>query len=228
MSKPLIAILFCFVFISSCKKDKDDPDPIVISQDDVLRMNEIQVIASHNSYRQMTTDTVYSFLLSVAALIPPEYDPVGLDYHHLTFNQQMNNYNVRGLEIDIYNDPVGGVFRTRLINSYVGLDTLSNIPELDEPGFKVLHIKDVDYNSHYNTFRQALVAVRNWSLTHPGHIPLFINVESKMDSPADDPTLSSLGFLPPPPYDPSAADAIDEEIKAVFGQELPEFLRRIC
>ena len=222
MKKALLlfsAILFCLGIVTSCKDDKDDtPAP---TQDELLRMNEIQVIASHNSYRQMTTDTVYLFLLSVAALIPPEYDPVTLDYNHVSIPEQFNNYPVRGLEIDVYNDPVGGAFSTRHINSYVGLDTNSNIPELDPPGFKVLHIKDVDYNTHYYTFKQALIAIRNWSLTHPNHIPLFVNVESKIDSPADDATLASLGFLPPPPYDANAADALDVEIRDIFGQDLP-------
>jgi hypothetical protein len=169
----------------------------------------------------MTTDTVYSFLLSVSALIPPEYDPVTLDYNHLPLAEQMNNYNVRGLEIDVYNDPLGGAFSNRLINSYVGLDTASNISELDQPGFKVLHIKDVDYNTHHYTFRSALTGIRNWSITHPNHIPLFINIESKIDSPADDPTLAGLGFQPPPVYDLAAADALDAEIRDVFGKQLP-------
>jgi hypothetical protein len=221
MKKIILPFFALALFITACKKDKNDAIPVGPSQDEVLHMNEIQVVASHNSYRKMTTDTVYSFLLSVAALIPPEYDPVTLDYDHLPLADQMNNYNVRGLEIDVYNDPLGGAFSNRLINSYVGLDTASNIPELDQPGFKVLHIKDVDYNTHHYTFRSALTAIRNWSITHPNHIPLFINVESKIDSPADDPTLAGLGFQPPPVYDLAAADAMDVEIRDVFGQQLP-------
>jgi len=218
-------ILWLLVLMSvvaiSCKKDQDDPQPNTPSQDEVLRMNEIQVIASHNSYRQMTTDTVYGFLLSVAALIPPEYDPLTLDYNHVHPDEQMNDYGIRGLEIDVYNDPVGGAFANRFVNSFVGLDTATNIPELNQPGFKVLHIKDVDYNTHFNTFRQTLIAIRNWSLSHPLHIPLFINVETKIDSPADDPLLLSLGFTPPPAYDLASADAIDAEIREIFGQNLP-------
>ena len=218
---PSLFLFIVAIFVASCKDDKDDPQPNAPSQDEMLRMNEIQVVASHNSYRQMTTDTVYGFLLSVAALIPPEYDPLTLDYNHIHPDEQMNDYGVRGLEIDVYNDPAGGAFANRFVNSFVGLDTASNIPELSQPGFKVLHIKDVDYNSHFYTFRQSLMAIRNWSLSHPGHIPLFINVETKIDSPADDPLLLSLGFTPPPVYDLAAADAIDAEIRDVFGQQLP-------
>lgn len=65
-------------------------------QDLKLRLNQIQVIASHNSYRQMTTDTVFSFLMSIQPLIPPQYNPVGLDYNHLPIEDQMNAYGVRG------------------------------------------------------------------------------------------------------------------------------------
>jgi len=216
----LPALVFILLSVS-CKKEEDTAQPVIPGQDEKLRMNEIQVIASHNSYRQMTTDTVFGFLLSVAALIPPEYDPLTLDYSHIHPNEQMNDYGVRGLEIDVYNDPNGGAFANRFVHSFVGLDTASNIPELSQPGFKVLHIKDVDYNTHFYTFKQTLTAIRNWSLSHPGHIPLFINVETKIDSPADDPLLLSLGFTPPPAYDLASADAIDAEIREVFGQNLP-------
>lgn len=219
---PILLLAVAVMLLASCSKDKDDntPAPVVPGQDDKLRMNEIQVIASHNSYRQMTTDTVFNFLLSVGALIPPEYDPMTLDYDHLPITNQLDDYPIRGLEIDVYNDPVGGAFANRFINSFVGLDTASNIPELSQPGFKVLHIKDVDYNTHHYTFRQALTAIRNWSQSNPGHIPLFVNVETKIDSPADDPFLYDLGFRPPPPYDIAAADAIDAEVRDVFGQNL--------
>lgn len=226
----LLLFFVLIVVTVSCKKDKDDPAPVAPTQDELLRMNQLQIIASHNSYRQMTTDTVYSFLLSVAAFIPPEYDPVTLDYQHLTFEDQMNNYPVRGLEIDVYHDPAGGAFATRFVNSFVGLDTNANIPDLNQPGFKVLHIKDVDYNTHHYTFRQALTSIRNWSLAHPNHIPLFINVETKSDSPADDPLLATMGFTPPPVFDAAAADALDAEVRDVFGMDMtgvftPDLLR---
>lgn len=207
--------------ISSCKKDDSDITPAPINpQDQKLRMNQIQLIASHNSYRQMTTDTVFAFLLSVQALIPPQYDPTTLDYDHEDMTSQLSQFGVRGLELDIYNDPSGTAFSDRFVNSYVGLPLASGIPELSQPGMKLLHIKDVDYNSHYPTFRLAIQSIKSWSESNPNHLPLFINVETKSDSPGDDPFLSTQGFTPAPVWDAAAAEALEQEVRDVFGPNL--------
>ena len=226
LEKPAYVLLFLFAAtFMSCQKESDDSadtgSPVQL-QDELLRVNQIQLIASHNSYRQMTTDTVFSFLLSVAqqVALPPEYDPTALDYDHAHPQIQMEDYGVRGLELDIYYDPTGGTFADRHVLSLLGLPTASGIPALNQPGLKILHIKDVDYNSHFNTFQEGLQAIKNGSLAHPGHLPLFINVESKSSSPGDDPTLSQLGFTPAPSWDATAADLLDSDIRSVFGNGL--------
>lgn len=213
------AILALNILLPSCGKET-----VASQQDKALRLNQIQVIASHNSYRLMTTDTVFRYLTRVASLLPPEFNPIELDYTHSNYDQQFSLYGVRGLEIDVYNDPVGGSFANRQIHAMIEIPLESNILELNQPGFKVLHIKDVDYNSHYNTFVQNLQAVKAWSDDHPNHLPIFINIETKEDSPADNPTLVTLGFTPPPPQDAAAADALDLEIKSVFGNNLDKII----
>lgn len=210
--------IFSFLLISSCKKESEPTITSIVNEQDLkLRLNQIQVIASHNSYRQMTTDTVFSFLMSIQPLIPPQYNPVGLDYNHLPIEDQMNGYGVRGLELDLYNDPQGGAFSDRKINAYVGLPISSGIAELSIPGMKILHIKDVDYNTQFYTFKQALQAIKSWSQQHPNHLPLFINIETKSDSPADDSLLATQGFLPAPNWDASSAEALEQELIDVFG-----------
>lgn len=210
--------IFSFLLISSCKKESEPTITSIVNEQDLkLRLNQIQVIASHNSYRQMTTDTVFSFLMSIQPLIPPQYDPLGLDYNHLPIEDQMNGYGVRGLELDLYNDPQGGAFSDRKINAYVGLPISSGIAELSIPGMKILHIKDVDYNTQFYTFKQALQAIKSWSQQHPNHLPLFINIETKSDSPADDSLLATQGFLSAPNWDASSAEALEQELIDVFG-----------
>ena len=210
--------IFSFLLISSCKKESNPTITSIVNEQDLkLRLNQIQVIASHNSYRQMTTDTVFSFLMSIQPLIPPQYNPVGLDYNHLPIEDQMNGYGVRGLELDLYNDPQGGAFSDRKINAYVGLPISSGIAELSIPGMKILHIKDVDYNTQFYTFKQALQAIKSWSQQHLNHLPLFINIETKSDSPADDSLLATQGFLPAPNWDASSAEALEQELIDVFG-----------
>lgn len=212
-----IASVIC---LSACKKNEGVSNP----QDDMLKMNQLQVIASHNSYHKRDTQPILDWLIGIRNLLPPEYDPNEIDYSHLPFDEQMSNYPVRGLEIDIYNDPEGGAFYYRHVNRYAGLDEASHLPELLLPGFKIVHIKDVDYNSTYNTFVEALKAVKAWSDLHPNHVPLFINIETKEDGPSQNAQLAGFGFLPAPAWDASAADAFDAEIKTVFGPNLDQVL----
>nr|NKR04693.1 hypothetical protein [Escherichia coli] len=69
-----------------------------------LRMNDIQVVGSHNSYKKRIAPAVFAAL--------EQRDPklaAALDYDHLTLAQQLDR-GVRQLEIDIFADPEGGRF----------------------------------------------------------------------------------------------------------------------
>jgi hypothetical protein len=133
---------------------------------------------------------------------------------------------MRGLEIDIHNDPKGGAFYKRKINTLVpGMHQRSHIDALRQPGFKVLHIKDVDYQTNCYTFKDALAAIKHWSDAHPGHLPLFINIETKTEGPGDaSALLRFLGFKREIPFDAAACDSIDAEVRSVFGDDLAGIL----
>lgn len=216
-------VFSALVLFSACKKDpKLEGRKQLIGPADTLKINQTQLIASHNSYRLHTDSAVFAFLLQLktSGLIPASLDPNGLDYFHLPFDQQFNDYGIRGLELDVYYDPNGGLFANRKILDLMGVPSASGVAELDLPGFKMLHIKDVDYNTNYYTFKSGLQAIKSWSDAHPNHFPLFINIETKEDSPADNSTLAGFGFTPAIPYDATALNALDAEIKAVFGTNL--------
>ncbi|MFN8286108.1 MAG: Ca2+-dependent phosphoinositide-specific phospholipase C [Chitinophagales bacterium] len=189
---------------------------------DGLKLNQIQIIGSHNSYKKLPDERVMKFLLKQSKHLGKELDPRGIDYGHLPFDSQFAGYNIRGLEIDIYNDPKGGLYYKRRINAFVhGVHQKSGVEELKKPGFKVLHIKDVDYQTNYYTFKESLVAVKQWSDAHPKHLPIFINLEPKTKGPGDySKILRVLGFKRVAPFDAAACDSIDSEIKAVFGNDL--------
>ncbi|MCX6198158.1 MAG: Ca2+-dependent phosphoinositide-specific phospholipase C [Bacteroidetes bacterium] len=191
-----------------------------------FHLNQIQTIGSHNSYKKKPDEKVFSFLLKFKKRLGNDLNPEGIDYGHLPFDSQFNYYPVRGLEIDIYNDPKGGSFYKRRINAFVhGVKQKSGIEELKKPGFKVLHIKDVDYQTNYYSFKQALTAVKKWSDEHPKHLPLFINVETKGDGPGDvSGLLRFFGFKRSIKFDAAACDSIDAEIKSVFGNDLKSIL----
>jgi hypothetical protein len=220
-------IIFLVVTFAACKKEDDNNlthnNAADIAEqeniDTTLRMNQLQIIASHNSYRLKTYGPLFDAVLGLSSLLPPEYDPNDWDYTHLPFNQQFDQYNVRGLEIDIYYDPAGGQFYNQKGKSILlGEPDASNVPELLQPGFKVLHIPDVDYMTHYYTFKSALQAVKNWSDAHPNHVPIFINIEAKDETIKD--VVTVLDFTPAIPYTSAAADELDAEIKSVFGNDL--------
>lgn len=208
--------------LGSCKKEeKKHTSDHGNGATDSLKLNQIQVIASHNSYHIRPADSIFQFLenLSNLGILPSQYDPSGIDYTHVAFEAQFNNYNVRGLELDIFNDPNGGQFYNRQgVVMAGGTSAASNLPELQQPGFKLLHIPDFDYETHHLTFKSSLQAVYNWSVAHPNHLPLFINIETKDDAPGD--VLTGLGLTESIAYDASACDKIDEEIKSVFGDNL--------
>jgi hypothetical protein len=125
---------------------------------------------------------------------------------------------MRALELDIYEDPQGGRFYNRGGLVLVDEPRASGEPELNEPGFKVLHIPDFDYNTHYLTFKSALTAIKSWSESNPNHVPIIIQIESKTEMVGDQ---LDFDFLQTSlPYNAQSADALDAEIKAVYGDNL--------
>ena len=223
-------LLIAGVIFSACKKDdvelnnnlntnNNNNDTIKdFFHSDSLRINEIQLIGSHNSYRLKTYEPIFDFVQSIGSLLPSGLNPDGWDYEHLPLEQQFGDYGIRKIELDIYHDPDGGRFYNRMGNQLVNEPVESGIAELNEPGFKVLHIADVDYMTHYITFKQSLQALKNWSDANHRHLPIFVLIETK--------TTSLSGLVPfytwtdALPFDVSAMNAIDDEIRAVFGSTL--------
>jgi hypothetical protein len=208
----------------ACAGCGDDPVPepdapcATAEEIDGLRLNQIQVVGSHNSYRRRTYGPLLTYIRSLAALLPEGLSAESLDYDHVPLPEQLADHRMRGLELDVFNDPEGGLFYSRQ-----GLRFLtppepveSNIPELMEPGLKVLHVPDIDYETHHFTFRAALQTIAAWSDAHPMHIPLMIHIETKEGGLAD--ALPGLGLTMTVPFDAAAAASIDTEIRAVFAE----------
>lgn len=226
MQKKLYTLLlFCAILsITACKKDTLDKsaEEICAEEFNSLKINELQYLGSHNSYRRHTYQPLYNFVASLASVLPPEYDPKGWDYDHLPLEQQLTEYGMRNFEIDIYHDPVGGRFYERKGLQFIQEPTASNIPDLLQPGFKVMHIPDFDYMTNYYTFKQALTAFKNWSDANPNHLPIFILIETKTETVAD--VLTNFGFTTALPFTPAALDSIDLEINQVFGENSPQII----
>jgi len=223
---PFAALLLLVFGVSSCKKDTFDRKRIEFVQApgiDSLKINQLQSIGSHNSYRRKTFQPIFDLFATLSqSILPEEFNTASWDYDHLPLPEQLSKYGMRCFEIDIYNDPEGGNFYNRYGNKLVGAPVPSKIPELKDPGFKVLHIPDVDYNTNYYTFKQSLKTLKEWSDAHPGHIPIAVMIETK--------SLAAGDVLPLPqltrtiPYTVASADALDVEIKDIFGSNLDKII----
>lgn len=202
-----ITIILVTIF-SGCSKSEEIN---VNAATDQIPINEIQTIGSHNSYRIKTYKPIFDLLVFVKALLPKELNIDELDYTHVPLKNQLSDYGMRSLELDIYNDP-DGRFYFRRGNSLVQESDCSYVDALAQPGFKIIHIPDIDYQTHHFTFVDALRTLKDWSMLHPTHLPIYILVELKEESLY--PTFPS--FTKVAPFDEQAMDKIDQEIESVF------------
>jgi hypothetical protein len=179
-----------------------------------LKLNQIQVIGTHNSYH---------------AGIPPSEARIwqttrpdafaGLDYQHESLTKQLDG-GVRQIELDIFADSQGGRFAHPAGPRMVAEAQLPPDPPSDpegvmtKPGFKVMHVQDIDYRSVCQPFIACLREVRAWSQAHPRHIPIFILVETKQKS-----SEGPMQLTPAEAFTPSTFDALDAEIRSAFGTD---------
>jgi hypothetical protein len=192
---------------------------------DALRLNQLQLLGSHNSYRQRTEPAILKLLLGMKGALSE--NPEGWDYTHEPYDVQLGQHRVRSLEIDVYADPKGGAFTTRQGNILTGASADANEPALKAPGFKVLHFPDFDYRTNYLTFTAALEAVKKWSDANPKHEPIILHLETKDESGAGRIPLPNL--VKPPKWDAATCEALDAEIRAIFPDSRrfsPDDLRR--
>ena len=175
-----------------------------------LKLNQTQVIGSHNSYKSGIDPEIIEFL---KGLNPQSAQ--SLQYEHLSLSEQLD-LGLRNLELDVFHDPEGG----RYANPK-GLDIIrqknANLPEFDpesklnEPGMKLFHVQDIDFRSHHFLFMDALEEIKSWSNANKGHHPVFILINAK-DGKVP-------GTLAPLPFTAAALDSIDMEIRNTLGAD---------
>lgn len=204
-----------------------------------IRINQIQVVGTHNSYAEPVDPKVLDLVTPIMRNLMKRYDssmsseqkakfqeyhPNGMDfqdalnYKHPDLVQQLNA-NLRGLELDVYYDPDGNRFNhpaSYRILQEKGVKDLAphNTKGLEKPGFKVLHMADIDFRSHYPNLKDALTELRQWSDQHPQHTTIFIMIEAKD---------SGFPIFPDPtqvlPFTQTAYDELDAEIIKYLGKD---------
>lgn len=172
---------------------------------DGLKMNALQAIGTHNSYKQAISPGQMALLRRVD---PKQAD--GLDYSHPPLTAQLDA-GARQLEIDILNDPEGGRYADPLAMKMAN-DLPYDVTPLKGPGMKVMHVPDIDYRSSCPAFVGCLKEVRAWSKAHPDHVPLLILLNLKEGGLPVPGAVQALAF------DAKAMDAVDAEIRTVFPE----------
>jgi hypothetical protein len=182
------------------------PDP-----NGAVKINQIQMIGTHNSY--------HAGLASSEAKLLEQKNPKlyqALEYRHRPLDEQLDS-GVRQIELDIYADSEGGRYAHPMGLDWVAAAGLAKDPDFDpkglmnKPGFKVLHVQDLDYRSTCQQLIACLKIVRAWSQAHKDHVPIFILLETKQSELPPQYHASS-----PEKFTPSTFDALDAEIRSVF------------
>jgi hypothetical protein len=176
-----------------------------------VRLNQIQVLGTHNSY--------HAGLEPGIAKVLGQKDPAtlnSLDYAHPSLTAQLDG-GVRQLELDVFADAKGGRFAHPFgpaVVAQAGLPADSD-PYADgrmlRPGFKVMHVQDIDFVSVCQPFTACLEEIRAWSHAHPTHAPLFLLVETKQGRPDQ-----TQPWTATEPITTQALQALDREVRSVF------------
>ncbi|WP_212002524.1 Ca2+-dependent phosphoinositide-specific phospholipase C [Chitinophaga sp. HK235] len=209
------------------------------AQLDALKINQVQVLGTHNSYARPVDSAVLAYIDPILEKMAKgyfagmskeqaaafhEFHPnemkmsEGLKYNHPPFDVQLDA-GVRSLEIDVHYDPTGNRFNDPASYRELrkkGYEQLApfETKDLDKPGFKVLHMADIDFRTHYTTFKGALSAMKSWSDAHPDHFPIYVMIEAKDKGLPLFP--NSAQVLP---FDEKAFDELDQEVVSVLGRD---------
>ena len=176
-----------------------------------LPINHVQLIGSHNSYKQAIDPTLFNMIKqsdSAAAR--------SLEYSHIPLSDQLS-LGLRNLEIDVYADEKGGKYAHPHGLDWEG--AANQVTPYDpqglmkEPGFKVLHVQDIDFRSNCLTFKSCLQELKGWSDAHPDHYPVFITMNAKDD------TIHRPGFTEPEKFTTEVFDHLDKAILDYLGKD---------
>jgi len=184
------------------------PDTKTKPHDEIL-LNEIQLIGSHNSFKK----NIDAPLLFILGLFDSQL-AAGLDYAHLSLTDQLQ-LGLRSLELDVYYDPEGGLYSKPLGSRLGPLSSdFDDDKVMQDPGFKVLHVQDIDYRSHCLTLKICLQQIRDWSSENPQHLPLIITINPKDD------VIPQVGFEPPLAFTATAWQSLDNEFTEILSNQI--------
>lgn len=200
-----VAVLALALLLAACATRAE---MAVGGLDPSLRMNDIQAIGTHNSYKQAIGAAEFAALSANNPLAART-----LDYAHPPLSAQLDA-GARVIELDVLYDPEGGRYAEpamrRLLPAGTPLEPY-DASAMRAPGYKVLHAQDLDYRSSCATFVACLSELRDWSAQHPSHAPVLVMINWKRGA---SPVPGGVAGLE---YDAAAFDALDAEVRSVIS-----------
>jgi len=173
-----------------------------------LRLNDILTVGTHNSYHLRTFPEIRAIMQRAA---PDRW--WHLDYAHPPLADQLDD-GARGLELDVVYDPDGGRYAHPMGLTHARLaEDPAYVAAMSKPGFKVLHIQDLDFRSTVLTWIEGLTIIRDWSRAHRRHVPILITMNT------NDSKSRTRGGVDGLPFTEEAYDALDAEIRSVFSPD---------
>lgn len=177
---------------------------------DSLRINQIQAVGTHNSYKLQIPEPIMKLIAERNADAA-----VTLDYWHRPIAEQLDA-GARQVELDPVYDPDGAFadpLGARLLAAQGVTVPVSDRAVMSKPGIKVLHQSDIDYRSSCLTLVACLEQVKAWSDMHRDHTPILIMINPKHTP------ISWPGATPVKPFGKEALDLLDQDILSVFPRE---------
>jgi len=122
-----------------------------------LKFNEVQFLATHNSYKQRMSRASYYAMNWVAAPLGLAAEKDEWDYEFEPLTQQLDK-GIRSIELDVMKDG---------------------------ESFRCGHVGVLDMSSNCHDLALTCQEIRMWSDAHPDHLPITILVEAKPSIAAD-------------------------------------------
>ena len=173
-----------------------------------LRINQLQLVGTAESYKQRPNAALMTLIR-----MGGKKDAEALDFGQPALATQLDN-DVRALSFDVAFDPKGGAYKNPA-GASMAMDLLPDayVAAMGKPGFKVIHVLDVDYQSSCLALADCLKQVADWSRGHPRHLPIVITLHT------NDAKTPMPGATRPVPCDTAAMEALENEVRTAFAPD---------
>jgi hypothetical protein len=182
----------------------------LLSQAKEINLNDVQMIGSHNSYKKPLNPQMKILIAEQDAKKAAQ-----INYSHPDLIKQLA-LGLRHFEIDIVKDPEGGKFAYPEGEKLTQQTILTSAEraKLNLPGFKVIHIPDLDFKSHCVLFQKCLDELLQFSKEQPNHLPIVILMNLKESS------TKIANATPVLSFDTEDYDELDKVLLTTFGDKL--------